>query len=163
MEDEMATNGGRARSRRRCKGDGGVALVEFAIVAPLFFMLIFGVIEFGWAFYQHLDVRHGAREGARLAAVNYKTTANPTAAEQVQEIVDELCDRMDSGNADIDVQITRTGAAVGDELTVHVSKDLDTITGFFDPIIGDIDIDESVTSRLEQNASWQSMTSAVSC
>jgi len=159
----MASTRGRARSQRRGRGDGGVALVEFAIVAPIFFLLVFGIMEFGWAFYQHLDVRHGAREGARLAAVNYKSTASPSPADQVQEIVDELCSRMDQGTTDIDVQITRSGAAVGDELTVHVTKDLDTLTGFFDSMIADIDLDESVTSRLEQPATWESMTTAVSC
>lgn len=33
-------------------------------------MLLFGTIDFGWAFSQNIDVRHAAREGGRLAAVN---------------------------------------------------------------------------------------------
>ena len=54
--------------------------MEFAIVVPIFFLLIFGIMEFGWAFFQKLDVRSGANEGARLAAVNYKTSAAPSPA-----------------------------------------------------------------------------------
>ena len=41
--------------------------IEFAIAAPLLFLLLFGIIDFGWAFSQNLDVKHAAREGARLA------------------------------------------------------------------------------------------------
>jgi hypothetical protein len=46
------------------------SMVEFAIAAPLLFVLVFGIIDFGWAFSQNLDLKHAAREGARLAAVN---------------------------------------------------------------------------------------------
>ncbi|MGH2686892.1 MAG: TadE family protein, partial [Actinomycetota bacterium] len=46
---------------RRARGDGGASAVEFALVAPLLFLLIAGTIEFGWAFHQIMDLRHGAR------------------------------------------------------------------------------------------------------
>ncbi|HUW00987.1 MAG TPA: TadE/TadG family type IV pilus assembly protein [Acidimicrobiales bacterium] len=50
--------------------DQGAALVEFGLLAIPLFVILFGIIEFGWAFYQQLDVSHGAREGARIAVVN---------------------------------------------------------------------------------------------
>jgi Flp pilus assembly protein TadG len=151
------------RRRRPRRGDRGAALVEFAIVVPVFFLLVFGIIEFGWAFFQNLDVRHGAREGARLASVNYKTTANPTPADQTTQIVNELCARMDAGDVDIDIQLTRTGGAVGDELVVSVSKELQQLTGFLGPVLDGKRIEEEITSRIEQPATWQSMGSAVAC
>ena len=64
----------------------GASLVEFAVILPLLVMLIFGVIEASWAFAQHNDVRHGAREGARLSAVDHGT---------LPQIGQEVCDRMD--------------------------------------------------------------------
>jgi Flp pilus assembly protein TadG len=164
MTPGMTTSrGGEARSRRRCSGDGGAVLVEFAIVAPLFFLLVFGIIEFGWAFYQNLDLRHGAREGSRLAAVNYKTTANPTPADQATEIVNELCDRMDSGGS-VTVQISRSGtAAVGQPFTVSVHKPLQQLTGFFGFALNNVSLDSSVESRIEQTATWASMNSPQAC
>ena len=51
----------------------GAAMLEFAIVLPLLLVLLFGIIEAAWAFNQQLEVRHGAREGARLVAVNAGT------------------------------------------------------------------------------------------
>jgi hypothetical protein len=55
--------------------DRGANLVEFAVLAPLLVILLLGVVEFGWLFSQNNDVRHGAREGARAAAVNAGTNA----------------------------------------------------------------------------------------
>ena len=151
------------RSRRRCHGDDGAALVEFALIAPLFFLLVFGIIEFGWAFFQQLDVRHGAREGARLAAVNYKTSASPTPATQTDQIVDAVCDRMDSGD-NITVLITRSGtSAVGQEFEVTIEKPLDQLTGFLGFALNGVDITSHVESRLEQTATWESMGSAEPC
>ena len=72
--------------RSRHNRQRGAALVEMAIILPLFVLMIFGMIEAGWAFAQANDVRHGAREGARLAAVNHGDLATIGA---------EVCDRMD--------------------------------------------------------------------
>ena len=46
---------------------------------PFLAMLLFGIIDFGWAFSQNIDVRHAAREGGRLAAVNASTGGNADA------------------------------------------------------------------------------------
>lgn len=147
-------------SPRRCRGDGGAALVEFGIVLPLLFLLIFGIIDFGWAFFQQLDVRHGAREGARLAAVNYKTTATPTAADQLTQIVNETCARMDAGD-NVSVRFHRTGsAAVGQPVEVTTSKPIDTLTGFVDFALGGRTTTSNVRIRLEQDATWANMAAS---
>ncbi|MGI9427665.1 MAG: TadE/TadG family type IV pilus assembly protein [Bythopirellula sp.] len=45
----------------------GVAAVEFAIVAPIFFMLVFGCIEFGRALMVQQILTNASRVGARQA------------------------------------------------------------------------------------------------
>ena len=61
----------RAGARRgRIHGERGAAAVEFAIVATLFFMLVFGIIDFGFAFHSWNNAANAAREGARKAAVD---------------------------------------------------------------------------------------------
>lgn len=45
----------------------GASLVEFAIVLPLFLLLIGGMVDFGRAFYTEVMLTNGAREGARTA------------------------------------------------------------------------------------------------
>lgn len=150
---------GRSRRHRRAKGDKGVALVEFAIVMPLLFLIIFGVIEFGNAFFQSSDVRHGARETSRLVAVNYDPTI-PSACSSVAApnqqscaIIVEACLRMDAGSATT-VSFTSTGKAVGDTATITVSKPLQTLTGFLDSFIGGKTLSSAIDTRLELNGTW---------
>lgn len=47
----------------------GSSAVEFAIVASLLFMLLFGTVQFGMAFNRTQGLHAAAREGARLAAI----------------------------------------------------------------------------------------------
>ena len=53
----------------RTRRERGAALVEFAIVFPLFFLLVSGIIDFGLAFSDLNSTRQGVREGARQAVV----------------------------------------------------------------------------------------------
>lgn len=57
-----------ARSRR------GASVVEFAVVAPVFFLLVFAMIEFGRMVMVHQLLIGAAREGARQAVVDGATT-----------------------------------------------------------------------------------------
>lgn len=46
------------------------ALVEFALVAPIFFLMLFGIIDFGRYVYYVQILNNAAREGARYAIVH---------------------------------------------------------------------------------------------
>jgi Flp pilus assembly protein TadG len=59
----------------RCDCDGS-ALIEATIVVPVLFVLLFGVFEFSWLFYQQHLVSTGLRDAARYLA----RTADPTSA-----------------------------------------------------------------------------------
>jgi len=137
--------------RQSGRNQRGAALVEFAIVMPILFLLIFGIIEFGWAFYQLNDVRNGARETARLAAVNYKETS-VTGPTQTQQIIDEICGRIEEGN--IDISISLNGTAVGDSVTVEIERAYRPLTGFLTAIYNPASVDSSVEMRLEQAATF---------
>ena len=51
----------------------GAAAVEFAIVAPVFFLLIFGMIEFGRMVMVQQIITNASREGARVAVLDGAT------------------------------------------------------------------------------------------
>ena len=130
-------------------------MVEFAIVAPLLFLLLFGIIDFGWLLNQQQDVRYGAREGARVAAVASQHATINTSA----EIVAAVCDRMDSSGPDMHVSLVATPsngstAQIGDLATIKVWKPAKDITGFFTDVIGDSVIKSDLTFRLEQPPAW---------
>jgi hypothetical protein len=65
------------RWRPRAGDERGAAAVEFAIVAALLFMLIFGIINFGLLWSQKNVYVGAAREGARFAAVRCGGTCDP--------------------------------------------------------------------------------------
>jgi hypothetical protein len=52
------------------RDESGTALVEFALVVPMFLVLVTGMLHFGKAINYWLDQNHLASEGARFAAVN---------------------------------------------------------------------------------------------
>ena len=52
----------------------GTTIAEFAMVALLFFTMIFGIIEFGRLLYIHNALTDATRKGARYAALHHGTT-----------------------------------------------------------------------------------------
>ena len=64
---------GRGRPRQR-----GQSLVEFALVFPLFILLLAGMIDFGLGLYSYMTINNATRDAARLGAT--MCTANPCAA-----------------------------------------------------------------------------------
>jgi Flp pilus assembly protein TadG len=63
------------RMRRKLRNEDGAAAVEFALIVGLLAVLIFGLLEYGLAFWQVQNLRSAAREGARVAAVRGNSTA----------------------------------------------------------------------------------------
>ena len=54
-------------------GERGATMAEFAIISVVFFMIIFGIIEFGRLFYTHNALTDAARRGARYAVLHRLT------------------------------------------------------------------------------------------
>ena len=65
---------GRHRRRGRTSGQ---AVVEFALVIPIFLFILWGIIDFGFALYSRMSVINAAREGARAASVATDPSAIP--------------------------------------------------------------------------------------
>jgi Flp pilus assembly protein TadG len=60
---------------RKCrKNRTGAAAVEFAVVAPLFFLLVFGMIEFGRVVMVQQLLTNATREGARVGVLSDATS-----------------------------------------------------------------------------------------
>jgi hypothetical protein len=52
---------------------GGQALAEFALVFPVFMLLVVAAVDIGRGVFAYTSITNGAREGARLAIVNQDT------------------------------------------------------------------------------------------
>ena len=57
-----------ASARRRGRSDSGASAVEFALILPLFLILVFGTISAGFGFERWINVTQAARETSRFAA-----------------------------------------------------------------------------------------------
>lgn len=53
----------------------GQALVEFALILPVFFLLVAGMFDFGLGIYSDLTLVNAAREGARLGVIDPGNTS----------------------------------------------------------------------------------------
>lgn len=69
---------GRKTTKRR---ERGASAVEFAIVAPLLFFLLFAIIDVCAMFWVTLTMQHAVREGARYA-VTGRADLDPNASNQ---------------------------------------------------------------------------------
>jgi len=100
----------------------GTALVEFALIAPLLFLLLFGIIDFGRALNYYNQVTQLAGQGARAAAVN----RNPdgTAISSGFTLQNQLATQFTAQpelKKGIVVCVTQVPTNVGDDVTVKVS------------------------------------------
>ena len=108
---------GRVRSEER-----GAALTEFALVVPILFLLLFGMLDFGKAFNYWIDQTHLANEGARWAVVD-KNPGSGSLQEYIREQANtpELRDGGASvtGPLQVCISFPNGSAEVGDP--VHVT------------------------------------------
>jgi Flp pilus assembly protein TadG len=103
----------------------GVAAVEFALVAPLFFLLVFGMIEFGRAIMVQQILTNASREGARLAVLDSTT---PTASTVTSKVNTYLQNAGISGAAVTIDPTEPTSAANGDPVTVTVQVSYNNVS-----------------------------------
>jgi hypothetical protein len=64
----VTSRGAPSVTARRCRGDDGTAIIEGAIVSLPFFILLLGILEFGFLFRSYLTVTNATSQGARTAS-----------------------------------------------------------------------------------------------
>ncbi len=116
---------------RRGPDRRGAAVVEFAFVAPVLFLLIFGMIEYGRMVMVQQVLTNAAREGARLAVLD-----GTTGAEVKTSVVNYLTS---AGIAAADTDVTvnpaePNSAGAGESVTVTVSKSFNEVSWMPSPM-----------------------------
>jgi Flp pilus assembly protein TadG len=103
--------------RRADGSQQGASAVEFALLAPLFVALLFGIVEFGSVIYTKGMLTHASREGARFGVVY---TIPRRSAAEIQAIVRNYLDTTGLTNP-ATVAVTGAGGASESQLTVRVN------------------------------------------
>jgi Flp pilus assembly protein TadG len=128
--------------RRR---DRGQALVEFAVVFPVFALLLFGLVDIGRLVYVNNAIAEGAREAARWGAVQSRsntTTGRASIGDHAEASMAAVPAATITVTCSDRVGATRTTCVTNNFLTVQVT----TTVELFTPVIAQIVGSQTVTS-----------------
>ncbi len=123
----------------------GVAAVEFALVAPLFFMMIFGMIEFGRMIMVQQVITNGSREGARVAVLDGTSSADVTST--VNVYLESA--RVSGANVTID-PVDPGSAGYGEPVTVTVTIPFSQVSWLPSPIFIDGETELTATTVMRR-------------
>ena len=103
--------------------------MEFAVVAPLFFLLILGMVEFGRMMMVQQVLTNASREGARIAVLDNTTTSDVTTA-----VENYLSSGTISGATITITPDPPSSAGYGQPVTVTVSVPFDQVSWLPSPM-----------------------------
>lgn len=114
---------GRLIRDKKNQGERGQAMVEFALVLPIFLLVVFAIVDFGMGFHAWITVSNASREGARIGVVGADAA---TIEARVRDTASSL-------NHDEDLTVvvqnaTDQGGDSGESLSVTVDYDYHLIT-----------------------------------
>jgi Flp pilus assembly protein TadG len=100
----------------KMRDNEGATIVEFALVLPIFALLLFSTIEFGFYFFVQHTLQFATREGTRLALVGGTLNdpkGNPMTRQDsiIQTIKDHASIAVNPGALDINIFPVGTGYA----------------------------------------------------
>lgn len=113
--------------------DRGAAAVEMAVVLPVLLLVLFGLIDFGRAFNEQIQLSQAAREAVRVVAMGNPSFANTRvtqAAPQLSSGVTITVDIYNSGAASPSGATTCTSNTQRAQVTV--TESFSAITGLND-------------------------------
>ena len=109
---------------RTLSNQTGAALVEFALVVPIFLVLLLGMFDMGKVFNYWIDTTHLSHEGVRYAAVDKNPGPGATLAESIRlrADTDELKNGGNSvaGPAKVCIDFPDGSSQVGDAVRVKI-------------------------------------------
>ena len=131
-------------NRLRRRRGRGQALVEFALVIPIFLLLIFGLVDLGRAVFANNSLAEAARDGARYGSVQARSYSVASRA----LVEDWILDRLEAvPNATATVTCVPDNPALGcsgggdDYLIVTTEVELEMITPIIGQIVGTLDLE----------------------
>jgi Flp pilus assembly protein TadG len=118
-----------ATDRRDRRHGHGQALVEFAVIVPIFMLLLFGLLDFGRVIYAQQTITQDAREGARAGLVAALDSPVTTATYQkIRDAALKMAPGVSLTNANITGQPGACTATVADSISASTCFFPDGVT-----------------------------------
>lgn len=114
--------------------EDGQAMLEFALILPIFLLILCGIIDFGWLFYNQLALNNICREGARYAVVN--TAADYSMDNICRYIDDYIEETYVIGEVDVTVSYSKPTDPLSGDVTVLAVKDFRYLTPLISSVTG---------------------------
>ncbi len=106
------------RLRRLGRGDRGAVIIEFALVVPILFLMVWGIINFSRAYQRLNTLSASLREGARYRS----TMANPDTAWMRDSVCKRVYTFSSAFGFPIDTSQVQVPASNGLEVSVRVTN-----------------------------------------
>ena len=122
------------RMHTKLRSESGASAVEFALLLPVLMLILFGIIEFGFALYKQAVLTNASREGARLGIVQ---SVPPITLAAVQATIDSylLAGGINPGDLSPAPVITGVpGSVTGIPVVVTLTLPYARFTSFIPPI-----------------------------
>lgn len=129
------------RNYRR-SNEKGQSMAEFALILPVLLIVLCGIIDFGWLYYNQITLNNAAREGARYAVIHYDPTVD-WKGEAEERMINDM------------VGVKSATAIVSDpveqQITASVTATPRILTAFTSTILGKntVEMHAQCTMRLE--------------
>ena len=134
----------RRTTRRILRRRRGAVIVEFALVVPLLFLIVFGIIDFSRAYAQLNNINSSLREGARFGA-----------AQKVQDVAAIKAEILRFSTTWANpLKMNLVNVTAGDDIIVSVTDypiDLPTLGGFLKIAGKQIKVSRTVSFRWERS------------
>lgn len=154
----------RLRIRRRLeREERGASLVEFALVLPIFALLLFGLIDFGLVFGGFVTLRNDVGAAARNAAVDFIASSCTSATNPMLCTVQSNIGSLPGivpGSIKVAISFPTGTASVGQPVLICAQATIHSTTGITSPFLNGRSIHASTEMRLEQTPSYLAGTSS---
>lgn len=110
------------------KSSSGQALLEFALVLPLFLLLLFGVVEISKVGYSYVSLNNAVRSVARIASVGGSDS-------EISSIIASSAPFLDASNLTISITPNETSRRSGSQVIVDASYDVFLTTPFISQVL----------------------------
>lgn len=120
----------RGPQRHLARNTCGTTAVEFAIVAPLFFLILFAILQLSLAFFHGTTIQWAVERAIRTAMIDPEITLG-----EIKTLVEEKLNTIGTPDIALTYEVDRSGAVPLAQVTANyeVQMDIPFVPGFTIP------------------------------